>query len=385
VSAPGRRQAPSPRPGEPLAISLRAYVIDPEAPPRGPRKPRHRPESKWTLVFDTETTTDPSQRLRFGCYQLRNGPALDEAGLFFDPDVLTPADQRTLEAFAGSQGLKCMTHTDFVEDVFFRRGYDLRATIVGFNLPFDISRLALGWAPARGKMRGGFSFKLSENRWRPRVQVKHLSGRAALIPTKRKDNPRDRREGRGFIRRGSFVDVKTIAGALLSQSFSLGALARHLKTPTQKATTDEHGGLLSEEYLRYAVTDVQTTWECYLALSERFSEHGLGLTRLSQILSEASLGKAYLREMGIRPWRELQADFPPALIGAIMSSYFGGRAEVHLRREVRQVLYCDFLSMYPTVCTLMGLWRFVIARETLWRDATDEALLQDARPGRHGL
>jgi hypothetical protein len=77
--------------------------------------------------------------------------------------------------------------------------------------------------------------------------------------------------------------------------------------------------------------------------------------------------------MGVRPWRGLQPDFPNALLGAIMSSYFGGRAEVHLRREVRQVLYCDFLSMYPTVCTLMGLWRFVIAKETLWRDATAKA------------
>ena len=270
-----------------------------------------------------------------------------------------------------------MTHTTFVEDVFFRRGYELRATIVGFNLPFDISRLALGWVPARGKMRGGFSFKMSEKWWRPRVQIKHLSGRAAFIqftsPTKRNDNPRDRREGRRIIRRGSFIDVKTIGGALLSRSFSLDGLAQHLKTETQKAKTDEHGGVLSDQYLSYAVTDVQATWECYLALSERFSEHDLGLTRLSQVLSEASLGKAYLRQMGVRPWRELQPDFPNALLGAIMSSYFGGRAEVHLRREVRQVLYCDFLSMYPTVCTLMGLWQFVIAKEIRWRDATEEA------------
>ena len=56
-----------------------------------------------------------------------------------------------------------------------------------------------------------------------------------------------------------------------------------------------------------------------------------------------------------------------------MSSYFGGRAEVHLRRMIRQILYCDFLSMYPTVCTLMGLWQFVIAKEIRWREATEEA------------
>jgi len=105
----------------------------------------------------------------------------------------------------------------------------------------------------------------------------------------------------------------------------------------------------------------------------RFSQHGLTKALPHRIYSEASLGKAYLKEMGIRPWRELQPDFPNALLGAIMSSYFGGRAEVHLRREVRQVLYCDFLSMYPTVCTLMGLWQFVIASQMTHEDATAEA------------
>jgi hypothetical protein len=367
----------TPQPTDNLAISLRAYVTDINAKSRGRSNWTPPPASKWTLVFDTETTTDPSQRLRFGCYQLRKGEVLDEAGLFFDPDVLTEDERRTLETFAASHSLKCMTHTEFVEEIFFKRGYELRATIVGFNLPFDISRLALGWVPARGKMRGGFSLKMSEKWWRPRVQIKHLSGRAAFIqftsPTKRNDNPRDRREGRRIVRRGSFVDVRTVAGALLSQSFSLESLGRHLKTATQKASTEEHGGVLTDEYLSYAVTDVQATWECHLALSERFDEHDLGLTRMSQVFSEASLGKAYLRQMGIKPWRELQPNFPNALLGAIMSSYFGGRAEVHLRREVRQVLYCDFLSMYPTVCTLMGLWQFVIAKEVRWEDSTEEA------------
>ena len=72
------------------------------------------------------------------------------------------------------------------------------------------------------------------------------------------------------------------------------------------------------------------------------------------------------------PFREVQPDFPPHLTGMIMSTYFGGRAEVRWRREIRQVLYCDFLSMYPTVCTLMGLWRFVIAQGMEWSDSTEE-------------
>ena len=56
-----------------------------------------------------------------------------------------------------------------------------------------------------------------------------------------------------------------------------------------------------------------------------------------------------------------------------MSAYFGGRAEVHRRRRPVRTLYCDFASMYPTVCTLMGLWRFVIAAGIEEHDATAEA------------
>jgi hypothetical protein len=76
--------------------------------------------------------------------------------------------------------------------------------------------------------------------------------------------------------------------------------------------------------------------------------------------------------MGIRPWREVQPDFPDAIIGHGMSTYYGGRSEVRLRRVVTQVFYCDFLSMYPTVCTLMNLWPFVIARRMHWRETTIE-------------
>jgi hypothetical protein len=41
-----------------LAISLRAFVTDINAKPAGRRNWRPSPASKWTLVFDTETTTD---------------------------------------------------------------------------------------------------------------------------------------------------------------------------------------------------------------------------------------------------------------------------------------------------------------------------------------
>ena len=95
--------------------------------------------------------------------------------------------------------------------------------------------------------------------------------------------------------RGYFVDVKTLAAALTSQSHSLESLSELLNVPTKKAPSEEHGGPLTEEYIRYGLRDVQTTWECFDALAQRFATFGLVETGLYDLYSEASLGKAYLK------------------------------------------------------------------------------------------
>lgn len=334
--------------------------------------------SPWALVFDTETTIDAHQNLRFGTYQLRKKAALIEAGLFYNPAVMSAAEVRKIQSFASARDITAMTIENFTRDVFVKKAYELRATIVGFNLPFDISRIAARHNSARGKtMKGGFTFPLLNDPYSPYIQIKHLSSRSALIQfAQPKGNPETRSQpNRGYLnktRRGNFVDLKTIAAALFSRSFSLASLADFLKTPSRKALTEDHGKRLTNAYLDYAVCDAQVTWECFEALQLEFNRHGLVSTTMGKVLSEASLGKAYLKDMGIKPFLKSQADFPSALIGQIMSSYYGGRSEVHIRRQVAQVLYCDFLSMYPTVCTLMNLWRFVIAEGVDWHDSTVE-------------
>jgi hypothetical protein len=45
-------------------------------------------------------------------------------------------------------------------------------------------------------------------------------------------------------------------------------------------------------------------------------------TLAHQIYSEASLGKAYLREMGIKPWRQVQPGFDPKIIDATRLTFF---------------------------------------------------------------
>src|SRR5262249_7788236 len=139
-----------------------------------------------------------------------------------------------------------------------------------------------------------------------------------------------------------------------------------------KLSTDEHGGPITADYVEYAVRDIQTTLECYAELVRRYAVLKLDETPASRIYSEASLSKAYLKAMNIQPRRKAQPDVPTAVLAMNMGSYFGGRSEVRIRRESRQVVLCDFTSMYPTVCTLMGLWRFVIAEGMTWRDTTNE-------------
>jgi hypothetical protein len=387
-----------------LIISLRAYITRaPTKPKKGkkgakakktytdPRDPygERIPPSDWVLIFDCETRTTPDQRLRFGAYQLRYKGRIWERGAFYEPEVLSCDEQTLLQRCMeneapGQDGERiCLQNrAEFVEKVFYDSAYAVGAQIVGFNLPFDLSRLAIRHSSARRSMRGGFSLVLSDTR--PPVAVKHLSQRSALIrftgakPANEEeganedidpDGPHETEE-KDAPDRGYFVDLKTLAAALTSQSHSLESLSALLKVPTPKEQSDEHGGPLTADYIRYGLRDVQTTWECFDVLARRFETFGLEDTGLYDLYSEASLGKAYLKTMNIRPWREVQPDFPPKLIGHILSAYYGGRSEVHIRRKITPVIHCDFLSMYPTVCTLMGLWEFVRANGITHTDDT---------------
>jgi hypothetical protein len=355
------------------ARAERGPIFDPDAP--------RTPPSDWVLIFDCETHTTPDQRLRFGGYQLRYRGQLWERGAFYEPKSLEEPEKALLRQFMaeeepGQDGerIRLLKRSDFVEEVFYKSGYAVGAQIVGFNLPFDLSRLAIEHESARRGMRGGFSLRLSAKAGWPRVAIKHLSQRAALIRftgLRKEDKVEEEEinpdaphesEEKADADRGYFVDVKTLAAALTSGSHSLESLSELLQIPTKKEPSEEHGGPLTEDYIRYGLRDVQTTWECFDALAKRFATLGLEDTGLYDLYSEASLGKAYLKTMKIAPWRKVQPNFPPRLIGQILSAYYGGRAEVHIRRKIVPVIHCDFLSMYPTVCTLMGLWDFVCAK-----------------------
>ncbi|RYD84664.1 MAG: hypothetical protein EOP84_04895, partial [Verrucomicrobiaceae bacterium] len=333
--------------------------------------------SSWSIIFDCETTTDPAQALRVGFFQVRDEGALKREGLFYEPSALTPDELNTVQVYAAQRGLDICTVKDFRYKVLLRVGYETRAQIIGFNLPFDIARVATGWGEARGSLRGGFSFEISPSNDDPNIRVKHLSSTMALIDFAKpagQDTPRGmRRRGlRVSPHRGYFYDVHTLGAALHSTNFTLGRLATFLGTKSRKHEGADYDGTLTDTFLDYARADVQVTWECFEKLRDLYSSYGLSRP-LHRIQSEASIGKASLLEMGIQPLLACQPEFPRETFGPIIASYFGGRAEIRIRREVRQVVLTDFKSMYPTVNTLMGLWSFIIADGYTGSDTTEES------------
>ena len=222
--------------------------------------------SNYALIFDCETTTDETQALRFGCFQLRENGELIKHGLFYDPLGINSDELELLRQHALTNNLALLTIDEFVESYVYEYGYDLGASIIGFNLPFDLSRIAKNWGIARKAMKGGFTFRLSDDKRRPNIAIKHISSRMALMRfvgpfMQRTSRSMRKRKKSVTIERGTFIDVRTLAGALLSGSYSLGNLSNYLKVQSRKIETDEHGGPLIQDYITYAVQDVQSTWE----------------------------------------------------------------------------------------------------------------------------
>ncbi len=291
---------------EPLntPVFVRAYVAPKDWEPKAFIPAGHDTDftSDWSLTFDTETTVDAAQSLRVGFAQIRKAGELVREFVFFDGD-LSDQDIAVILDYADRHKLQAITIEAFRKK-FLEIGYRMNGAVIGFNLPFDISRIALSHGAAKTTMQGGFSFRLSSWKSEPRVRVKHLSAVAALIDFAK---PFKQLRGKGSRNRdidvphnsGCFIDVKTIAAALLSKRFKLETLAVFLGT-TPKEQIEEHGGPITFQYLDYARGDVQTTWECYQKLAGIYRGFGLS-TPLHRILSEASIGKALLREMNIRP------------------------------------------------------------------------------------
>jgi hypothetical protein len=364
------------------STAIRAWVV----PARKRRRRKQSSGKPWrptrfderVLVFDTETTTNYTQRLLYGFYRLYVDDVLVEEKLVIADD-LKGKDLLIASNFAQVVGLEVLTRTEFVESVFYPEVYMRGAMCVGYNLPFDLSRIAIGAGAGTGQNRRAFTLKLSPRIRFPKIRIESVSGRASFIgfaPKKflaKWEHP--------FFR-GRFLDLSTLAVAFTGEHHTLHSAAVAFEASVLKDDRPELGRV-TPEALCYGRKDVEATWSLFERLREEYCTHAFASLEnerqqpvdtlpITKIFSTASIAKQYLRIMGFRPHPEKQPRFPRKYYGYAAAAYYGGRAEVRVRRVDVPVVVLDATSMYPTLQLLQNLQSLMAATTIKVRNVTEQ-------------
>ena len=319
------------------------------------------------MIFDTETTIDQYQNLTFGscAIQIKTSTGIKEKWYLFYANIQEDKIQILLE-YGKKHCIDVLPVREFVDKIFYPYAYKMRAEVIGFNLPFDLSRLAIDYGIARNS-EDAFSFQLSNDKRNPRIRIQSIDQKRSFIsfttPLRKKSDKKYN------AYKGYFVDLKTLTFALTDRSYSLDSACKDFNA-SRKLHTEEHGKI-TEEYVDYNIQDVRSTAELYQKSLERYKMFNLS-KEPNKLYSPASIGKAYLEKMGISSFLEQNPDFPQDVLGFVMSSYYGGRTEVRIRNKPIPITNLDFTSMYPTVYSLLQLDKFLKAKKIKHCDNTED-------------
>jgi hypothetical protein len=254
------------------------------------------------------------------------------------------------------------------------------ALIVGFNLKFDLARVAVACRQARRRGQGWSLIMahdmdpatglLRENPFLPRIRITPKDSKAAFIRFAGVSIRKKRTKRR--LKRfspGRWLDTRTLGFALRNESFKLKTACEAFNVPGKLEDYTPTGRVTTEEVI-YGRQDVRATVGLLNAMRVEFNQHPVSL-RPDRAYSPASFAKAYLAAMGVRPPAEKFA-IPLQLQGTAMQSYFGGRCEARIRHTVVPIMHVDVRSEYATVNTLLGLWRYLTAARLRVEDATED-------------
>ncbi len=339
-------------------------------------------ESKWAesaLVFDTETRITADQSLTFGVYRLckleNDSYVVTEEGIFY-ADNLPGKERKALHTYIRTAvsdvasfppRFPLYSRSDFMKRVFWPAIRRNGALVCGFNLSFDLARLALTWSKSE---KNEWSLTMSqyrdgsENRNYPRVLIKPIDSKKAFIKLAR---PWKSKKWNHY---GDmhFLDLRTLGWSLFNKPFSLGTLCKELRTKHQKLDHEPTGEVTPEE-IEYARQDGRCTVDALNALKQEFDQHPIDL-KPHNAYSPASVAKAYLDQMGIVTPAE-KFTIPNKVLGIAMQSYYGGRSETRIRCADVPVVPVDFTSEYPTCCALLGLFDVLAAKRVSFDDDTE--------------
>jgi hypothetical protein len=313
------------------------------------------PEFSRVFTFDVETTADEYLNLKFGSFTVHDNDIFQYGGLFWDMRHVTEKEYKILKEYADKYNMRLFSLEEFIK-IFYLEIYERKTLCIGYNINFDLSRIILDYGHGRYSGKDGFSFKLSEDTTCPRLRIKHLNGRSFNVEFTRAKGKY--RKDKTF--KGHFLDVCNLACTLTdNKSLTLERACEIFDTPTKKKSTRKHG-VITPEYIDYNINDVKSTYELFKKVRKEHERYQLDIS-ITDIYSAASLGKQVLNQFNITPFMQQNPDFPPELLGNLISAYFGGRCECRMRKIPAKVTVLDFFSMYPTVTLLLDLWDFVIA------------------------
>jgi len=253
-----------------------------------------------------------------------------------------------------------------------------KALIVGFNLPFDLSRIAVDWNTAQNggwtlimkQWRNPETGKVEPNESFPRVVIKALNSKASIIGSTRPPMSLRRSKGKRakLWLRARFLDVRTLLWALRNKSFSLKSACKEFGIPGK--LDHKPSGCVDVDEIEYCRQDVQATLGLLNAAKQEFDLHPMS-PGPDRMFSPASVAKAYLEAMRIS-YPSTKVKDAEIAYGIFMQSYFGGRAECRIRNWEVPVCPVDFMSQYPTVNELLGNCEILTAERVTFPDATDE-------------
>ncbi|WP_319507623.1 DNA polymerase [uncultured Methanolobus sp.] len=348
------------------SVALRTFSTKGDAKKQSPYTYKQEmPDFSRVLTFDTETTADMYFNLKFGSFMVHENDVYQYAGLFWDERHVSEKEYKILKKYAEKYNIRLFSLDEFIK-IFYLEVYERKTLCIGYNINFDLSRIILDYGHGRYSGKDGFSLKLTEDTSYPRLRIKHLTGRSYNVEFTRAKGKY--RKEKTF--KGRFLDVANLACTLTdNKSLTLEKACEIFDTPIKKKGRTKHGRI-TPDYIEYNIKDVQSTYELFKKVRHEYERYQLGIP-MTDIYSAASLGKQALNQFNIIPFMQQNLDFPPELLGKIMSAYYGGRCECKIRKNPTKETVLDFFSMYPTVTLLLGLWDFVIADKIRYADDTE--------------
>ena len=336
-------------------IFARAYAEPVGRKSRAPRTRRRELPSLdgMVLVFDCETV---EHRLTFGVLEIYERRRLKTRAVFYRDDLQStdPIGFVRLKTICRALGVKLVKREWlFQHAIWPARKYGW--AIVGFNVAYDLSRVADSFEPATKTARYGARFCNGFE-----LRKRFVGTKSHIIRPFCRIKRDDRHHVRFDMKAAVVIDLATAAFAHTDKNLPLMAeppkksACRAFGVPFD-VRPGTHSGEITFENVEGCLYDARKTSELLWALDAEQAKHPIAL-HLSKAQSGATIAKAYLDALGVQPRLQVQPDFPKRYLGYAAQGYYGGRVEARIVKMLLQCVYLDFLSMYPTVFALLGLW-----------------------------